>query len=233
MKDHLKFHFPERFEESELAGSVGKLLGMFDKTYSLKQRSRCERNVSYVFQRSDELRLLAGAMKKYGCDFTLARHVSCERCNKCAGGFDPDTKQIIINQSNSGSADKIMATMMHEMIHMFDYCRAKFDFENLEHVACSEIRAANLTYCSISDRLAHGGPGLFDFKKTHQYCVKDVAFQSIKAYSPETSDEKLWDIIVKVFPNCYNDLEPFGRRPTSGMKDLKQSYRERYLYGYV
>lgn len=233
MKDHLKQYFPERFEDSNLAGLANKIDGIFNTTVNSRLRKKCEATVQYVFEQSDELKLIAGAMKKYGCDFNLEKHVACERCHKCVGGFDPDTKQIIINQYKSGSRHIIMATMMHEMIHMLDYCRVKFDFDNLEHVACSEIRAANLTYCSISDRIVHGGPGILNFKKTHQYCVKDIAFSSIKAYSPETPDDKLWTIIDKVFPYCYNDLEPFGRRPTSGMENLKHSYRERFHYNYV
>lgn len=96
-----------------------------------------------------------------------------------------------------------------------------------------KIRAANLTYCSLTDRLAHGAPGLFDFKRTHRYCVQEVAFKSVKAFSPETSDEDVWKAIDKVFTGCYNDLEPFGRRPTTGHSDLKQSFRERFHYGYV
>lgn len=229
----MRQYFPERFEgDNSPLTLANKISSLIDFTQDTRGRMRCEDKVRTVFAQSSELKLLAGAMKKYGCDFNLLRHVSCEKCKNCSGGFDPDTKQIILCYTNTLRSDTVMATMMHEMVHMFDYCRVKFDFSNLEHVACSEIRAANLTYCSISDRIMHGGPGLLDFKKTHQYCVKDVAFQSIKAYSPESSDSQLWSIIDKVFPNCYNDLEPFGRRPTSGIHDLKHSYRERFRYGY-
>lgn len=233
MKDHLRDYFPERFEDSHMAGLGQKALGILNMAADARSKLKCERNVLEVFNGSDELRLLTGAMRKYGCNFDIRRHIVCERCSKCAGGFDPDTKQIVVCYTHSLNKDRIMATIMHEMIHMFDYCRVKFDFNNLEHIACSEIRAANLTYCSIADRLKHGGPGILDFKGTHQYCVKDVAFQSVKGFSPETSDEDLWKILDKVFPACYNDLEPFGRRATNGVRDLKHSYRERYYYGYV
>ena len=233
MKEHLRSYFPERFEDSEPGKFGYKLMNMLDGFRIHKERMNCERKVAYIFQQSDELKLLAGAMKKYGCNFNLLRHVVCETCNNCHGGFDPDTKQIIVCQNRNLSDNRVMSTIMHEMVHMFDYCRVKFDFDNIDHVACSEIRAANLTYCSILDRIMHGGPGIFNFKNTHQYCVKDIAFQSIKAYSPDTPDEDLWKVIYKVFPQCYNDLEPFGRRPTSGVRELKHSYRERYHYGYV
>lgn len=35
------------------------------------------------------------------------------------------------------------------MIHMFDYCTNDLDFKNVEHLACTEIRAANLAHCSF------------------------------------------------------------------------------------
>jgi len=30
--------------------------------------------------------------------------------------------------------------MAHELIHAFDDCRAKVDFANIDHVACTEVR---------------------------------------------------------------------------------------------
>lgn len=75
--------------------------------------------------------------------------------------------------------------------------------------------------------------GIFNLKRTHRHCVKDVAYRSVQAYSPEKDSAEIWQIVDNVFPTCYNDLEPFGRRPANGSRDFKQSYRERYYYGYV
>lgn len=229
----MKKYFLERFEDTDgmnLTRRATVLLG--SRSYDYRRR-KCEGMVKSTFEKSDELRLLAGAMKKFGCNFSLARHVACEQCDKCMGGYDPDTNQIVICQNANHSPGSVMSTMMHEMIHMFDYCRAQFDFNNLEHVACSEIRAANLTYCSVTDRIQVGAPKMFSFKNTHRYCVKNVAYRSVKAYSPETDDQEIKDIVDKIFPYCYNDLEPFGRRPLNGSSELKHSYRERYHLGYI
>ena len=35
--------------------------------------------------------------------------------------------------------------MTHELVHMYDHCRAHVDWDNLYHVACTEVRAANLS----------------------------------------------------------------------------------------
>lgn len=140
MKDHMKDYFPERFEDSDsykLADKIGRIFNGYNETGC---QIRCEELVGEVFSKSNEIKLLAGAMKKYGCDFKLIRHLACERCGDCNGGYDPDNNQIIICSNAKLTKNTVMATMMHEMIHMFDYCRAKFDFNNLEHVACSEVR---------------------------------------------------------------------------------------------
>lgn len=141
MKEHLRDYFPQRFPES------GSPLGLYRKVERLinwmkieELQTKCERSVLSVVEDSDEVRLMAGAMNRHGCRFDLARHVSCEMCgNNCRGGYDPDTNQIIICQNVISGRNKILEVMLHEMIHMFDYCRFKFDFNNLEHVACSEV----------------------------------------------------------------------------------------------
>lgn len=139
MKDHLRKYFPERFEDSDTRSLGSKALLMLVGYNSDRQIGKCEYKVASVFEKSNELKLLAGAMRKYGCNFRLSRHVSCEMCEDCHGGYDPDTNQIIVCSNSNLTENKVMSTMMHEMIHMFDYCRSKFDFNNLDHVACSEV----------------------------------------------------------------------------------------------
>jgi inner membrane protease ATP23 len=36
-------------------------------------------------------------------------------------------------------------TLTHELVHTLDYCRAEIDWDNLDHLACTEVRAANLS----------------------------------------------------------------------------------------
>lgn len=137
MKEHLKKYFPERFEESDTSSLGRKALSLM--LGADRRTANCESKVAHVLEKSNELKLLVGAMRKYGCNFRLPRHVSCETCEDCHGGFDPDTNQIVVCSNGHLTDNKVMAIMMHEMIHMFDYCRSEFDFNNLDHVACSEV----------------------------------------------------------------------------------------------
>lgn len=139
MKEHLKRYFPDRFEDSDSFKMSTTIKGLLVGNNPIRRKMHCEAVVESVLQKSNEVKLLVGAMKKYGCNFNLARHVSCENCNECHGGFDPETKQIIVCQNTYITEARTLSILMHEMIHMFDYCRAKFDFDNLEHVACSEV----------------------------------------------------------------------------------------------
>ena len=36
-------------------------------------------------------------------------------------------------------------TLTHELVHTLDYCRAELDWNNIHHLACTEIRAASLS----------------------------------------------------------------------------------------
>lgn len=70
----------------------------------------------------------------------IEKHISCENCKEgITGGYDTVRNQIVICHNQVYTQDMNQAVITHELIHMFDYCRAKVDFTNLEHVACSEV----------------------------------------------------------------------------------------------
>ncbi|KAJ0047463.1 hypothetical protein NL108_000918, partial [Boleophthalmus pectinirostris] len=113
-------------------------------------------------------KLLLGAMKNSGCQVFKSRHFSCEDCDgTVSGGFDAASSQIVLCQNNINRQSHMNRVVTHELIHAFDHCRANVDwFNNYRHLACSEIRAANLSgECSFSNELWRFQFGL---KKHHQ-----------------------------------------------------------------
>ena len=48
------------------------------------------------------------------------------------------------NATNSGL---VHGALVRNLIQMFDNCVNKYDFNNVRHLACSEVRKANLIYC--------------------------------------------------------------------------------------
>lgn len=76
--------------------------------------------------------------------------------------------QIVVCQNVSTRQGMVQGVLAHEMIHMFDYCRNQLDFKNMEHLACTEIRAANLTHCSFASAWSQGDASWGKIKKAHQ-----------------------------------------------------------------
>ncbi|KAF7246497.1 hypothetical protein EYD10_07235 [Varanus komodoensis] len=169
-------------------------------------------------------KLLLEAMKNSGCTAFKDRHFSCEDCAGCvSGGFDSSTSQIVLCQNNIHYQAHMNRVVTHELIHAFDHCRAHVDwFNNVKHLACSEIRAANLSGdCSLKNEMARFKFGL---KQHHQTCVRDRAIRSILAVR-KVSKEMAEQAVDEVFESCFNDHEPFDRVPHN-KSDANYAYRQ-------
>ncbi|KAK6314804.1 hypothetical protein J4Q44_G00143330 [Coregonus suidteri] len=152
------------------------------------------------------------------------RHFSCEDCDgTVSGGFDATSSQIVLCQNNIHQQSHMNRVVTHELIHAFDHCRAHVDwFNNFKHLACSEIRAANLSGdCSFHNEVSRFNFGL---KKHHQECVRGRALRSILAVR-KVSREEAEKVVDEVFDTCFNDHAPFGRIPHD-KKDAKFAYRD-------
>lgn len=127
----------------------------------------------------------------------------------------------------------ISGVLTHELVHLFDYCTNNLDFKNVEHLACTEIRAANLAHCSFLGAYAQTDADFFNIKKRHQDCVKSKALYSVLAVRKNISKSEAIAVIEKVFPKCYSDLEPIGRRCRRGSSDPERAFAESKYYGYT
>ncbi|XP_045608980.1 mitochondrial inner membrane protease ATP23 homolog isoform X2 [Procambarus clarkii] len=183
-------------------------------------------------RKSPLVKLMLAALKSSGCEVDLGRHISCEVCDVTVnGGYDSETNQVVICQNVTRSEGMIQGVLTHELIHMFDYCRNKLDFKNVEHLACTEIRAANLAHCSFLSACAQGDASPFKIAKAHQECVKTKAALSVMAVR-QVSEKVAREAVDRVFDRCYNDLEPIGRRIRRNSLDMHKAYMDRYAFGY-
>lgn len=113
---------------------------------------------------------------------------------------------------NTIYTQKAMDTVLtHELIHAFDNCRVKYNPDNVRHLACTEIRAANLSGDCFYSKEAFGR---FRFKwKAHQQeCVKERAVKSMLCVR-DMSKQEAQEVVESVFDACFNDTEPFERIP--------------------
>lgn len=193
---------------------------------------KCERRVYACFQKSHFVKLMLSALKSSGCEVDIRRHISCEVCDpSVTGGYDPELNQVVICQNVAKSDGFVQGVLTHEFIHMFDYCRAELDFTSIRHLACTEIRAANLAHCSFLSAWSQGIASPFNVARKHAECVKAKAVASVMAVRKVDKDEAT-QVVESVFNKCYNDLEPFGRRIRRGSRDIERAYHERYHFGY-
>ncbi|XP_060535062.1 mitochondrial inner membrane protease ATP23 homolog [Cylas formicarius] len=223
--------YPERRQRpSTNTGVVSKLFS--PKGRDNLEKIKCERNVYRCFKESPLVKLMLGALKSAGCPVDIRRHIACEECApNVSGGYDPVLNQVVICHNTVKKSGLMQGVLMHEMIHMFDYCQNKLDFKNLDHLACTEIRAANLAHCSFMSAWMAGDTSIFNFKQSHQTCVKNKALSSILAARNVTEEEGM-RAIERVFTKCYNDLEPVGKRLRRNSDDINKVYRDGFYYGY-
>lgn len=222
--------YPERRGDSFQRSWLKTLFGLEGKEEIAKMK--CERNVYWCLRNNPLVKVLLGALEKSGCEFDYRRHVSCEICDSTvSGGYDPELNQVIICQNVAKRRVTVQGVMIHEMIHMFDYCVNDLDLQNVRHLACSEIRAANLAHCSFLSAWYYGNASPFNFKQRHRECVRRKALGSVLAMKNMTEEEGL-QVIDEVFPKCYEDLEPIGRRCRRKSPGMLHALAEAPLYGY-
>ncbi|XP_065842075.1 mitochondrial inner membrane protease ATP23 homolog [Oscarella lobularis] len=177
-----------------------------------KFHERCVRRLDRAFKRSAYVKFMLDAMKKVGCEVDVGKHVVCEPCSgKVLGGFDPYRNQVVLCENTVYSQGSMEDTLTHELIHAYDHCRAKIDWDNLKHLACTEIRAANLSgdcffWKENFARLKFG------WRKHQQKCVRARAVESILCVR-DVERVEAEAAVDSVFSQCFNDTDPFERIP--------------------
>ncbi|KRX77244.1 Mitochondrial inner membrane protease ATP23 -like protein [Trichinella sp. T6] len=180
--------FPERGRhESNLENSTSKAFQ--EKRAGLKSTAQ-------KAMQNPAIQSLIWSLRRSGCSFDFDRNVSFQNC----------AKNIIICIQDTVDEKNVLRAMGHELIHMFDSCRAKFDLSNIENLICSEIRAAHLINC----RPAH--PAFKDSNHLYFYdfkdCIRRLAVSSVCSLTG-ISENEAKILIEKSMDRCCSDTEPF------------------------
>ncbi|KAJ2388059.1 Mitochondrial inner membrane protease atp23 [Coemansia sp. RSA 2603] len=172
----------------------------------LKDCKQCEKWRNELIKTSPLVIFMNESLKKSGIVFDQS-NMPCMKCDEMrSGGFSSDgVIQLCYNRLYGKG--HLETTMAHEMIHAYDQANFNIDWYNLEHHACTEIRAASLSGdCTWFQELLRGNVG---FLKHHQVCVKRRAKLSLLA-NPNCKSEKHAEAAVnKVFQSCFTDTRPF------------------------
>ncbi|KFD68973.1 hypothetical protein M514_06689 [Trichuris suis] len=131
--------------------------------------------------------------------------------------------KVILCANENQTEKKVLKALAHELVHMFDSCRAGFNLESIEDLACSEIRAANLIHCqpvhwSLADpvtRQRKNPDTAVSEQKNDKWancpfkeCIKRTATHSVRLITG-VDDVLAREAVEKAYVRCYADFEPF------------------------
>lgn len=125
--------------------------------------------------------------------------------NGSGGDSDEYQPRIVLCEDKKIDRQTFDNTIIHELIHAYDVCRAKIDWKKCEQHACTEIRASALSgECGMSRELLRGQ---YNIRGGHRECVKRRASKSLAAnvYCKDSCS----DAIEAAFEQCYADVKPF------------------------
>jgi inner membrane protease ATP23 len=172
------------------------------------EHERCDKVISTALKQNPYLNHLITAMDKLGCEVT-SQFFKCKPCSKPASGFFDTKLGIVMCENHPMTQKKSEDTIVHEMIHAYDHCKNVFDKNNCVHIACSEIRAQNLSgECQWTKEVARQN---FNFKKQHKECVRRRAELSLSMIPACSANAKI--SVEKAWASCVKDLEPFHHVP--------------------
>ena len=128
--------------------------------------NKCEAVKNRAITQCPRVVFLLEAIQKLGCNVGEAPEktfVSCAKLDETkAGGFQlqgSEDPHIFLAEDIAVSlgARQVEQTLVHELVHAFDQCRAKVTWENLLHHACTEVRASALSgECDLVEEVNRG-----------------------------------------------------------------------------
>ena len=86
--------------------------------------------------------------------------------------------QVFVCCNNATSVGGVHGALVRNLIQMFDNCVNKYDFNDVRHLACSEVRKANLANCQFLTNLTRPNASFGVFEQ-HRNCVRSVAVEAL------------------------------------------------------
>ena len=122
----------------------------------------CRDQITHIFV---ALRKLIESIEALGCkipdDFIVCR--SCGEAGISGGFAVPSSTnqaykpQIVICDDKGLKKKQVAQTLVHELVHAYDFCKTKIEASSCIHRACTEIRASSLSEeCNLPSELMRG-----------------------------------------------------------------------------
>ncbi|KAJ0402348.1 hypothetical protein ATCC90586_006544 [Pythium insidiosum] len=122
--------------------------------------------------------------------------------------FSAPPPTVVFCANRLHSPKEVEETMVHELIHAYDFTVRKMDITKADVLA--EIRSARESECYRKAKLlAHAMPDVEFFQKSltwlHRRCVREHAVRSTSSMFPAEARDQ----VDKMFEQCYADHSPF------------------------
>ena len=148
------------------------------QTYDHK---KCVERLETAITSHNHIKKVLDAIENLGCQLPADFFV-CRTCEfEMTGGFLLPSKgsktynpKIILCEDKQIDKRMFQNTVLHELIHAYDICRAKIDWDDCKHYACTEIRASALrsayilTYVSCFSRNSFFDSKIGTYYMTHE-----------------------------------------------------------------
>lgn len=178
---------------------------------------KCDELVASTLANSPRVHVLLSKMRERGCEAIVA----CEDVfggAAVAGGFDSVSGRVVMNPRVPAaflSAAEFTRSVTHELVHAFDSCRARVDADRCPHIACTEIRAANLSGdCDFMVEARRMPLQLLEsgLAGRQRACVRRRAELSLSMHVPCRGPDGRGPAkhVATVWDPCYADAEPFA-----------------------
>ncbi|CAJ1399200.1 unnamed protein product [Effrenium voratum] len=147
----------------------------------------------------------------------------CVRCPADVNhraGYSPKHNRIWMCANRFWNPFEFRRVLVHELTHAFDFARAKVDTGSCVHMACTEIRAWNLSgECDL-------WPNTFrflgeDMINRKQRCVREGALASLLENERCQDSYVAHAALQEAWGPCWKDYWPFTTKP-----DLDTRYRQ-------
>ena len=131
------------------------------------------------------------------------------------GGYDPSRRVVVMNPAVPEAVltqAEWTRTITHELLHAYDHCRAVLAPGDCRHLACTEVRAANLSGdCDAGAELARGGLRGWTLRGHQRACVRRRAETSVAAHAQcAAAPGGARAAVEEVWEPCYADTAPFA-----------------------
>ncbi|CAI6000839.1 unnamed protein product [Closterium sp. NIES-64] len=138
-----------------------------------------ERMLKRCLRWNPTVRFLRESLERAGCAVS-DEFFSARRCDEQAGGGFMPGEGVVVCANHVGGQDEVDVVVAHELVHALDHCRAaNLHWPDLQHHACSEIRAANLSGACHMHREFNTRGSDFVFRNGHPQCVRRKAQLSV------------------------------------------------------